>query len=363
MAHSIAEIAKALNAEAFGATDIIVDGASEPASAGPRDLALAMSPAYGEKLAEGQARAAVVWPGADWEALGLVAAIIAPRARLAMARLTQMLDTPWDIEDGIHATAITDGAEIGEGVAIGPYSIVGKGAKIGAGSRIAAHVVIAPGVVIGEGSVILDGAKIMRRVSIGARAVIHPNAVIGSDGFSWVSADVSNVERARATMGEAEASVPDDPSWHRIHSLGGVEIGDDCEIGVGSTIDAGTIRATKIGNGCKIDNGCHLGHNVTMGDHCLMAGHAAVAGSTVIGDRVVLGGQTGVGDNLKIGDDVVTSAGTIVLANVPSGRVMMGYPATTMTQQVDMYKALRRLPRFLRDKVGSSKSGFNSKPE
>ena len=349
MAYTVSEIATALGAEALGDLSLEIDTASEPATAGPRDLALAMSPAYAEKLGQGQAQVAVVWAGCDWQALGLKAAIIAPRARLAMAKLTQMLDRPWDIEDGVHPTAITEGATLGEGVAIGPFVLIGKGAVIGAGTRIAAHVTVAPGAMVGENCVLLDGARVMRRVTLGDRVILHPNAVIGADGFSFVMAEQSNVERARATLGDTEAQIPNDPRQHRIHSLGGVILSDDVEVGVGSTIDAGTIRPTFVGEGSKIDNGCHLGHNVVMGKHCLMAGHAAVAGSTVIGDRVVLGGQTGVGDNLKIGDDVVTSAGTMVLANVPAGRVMMGYPATQMTQQIEIYKSLRRLPRILRD--------------
>ncbi|MEO0932130.1 MAG: UDP-3-O-(3-hydroxymyristoyl)glucosamine N-acyltransferase, partial [Pseudomonadota bacterium] len=76
---------------------------------------------------------------------------------------------------------------------------------------------------------------------------------------------------------------------------------------------------------------------------------AGIAGSTVIGDRVVVGGKAGIADNLTVGDDVVLGGGSVVLSNVPAGRVMMGYPATKMQTHIDSYKALRRLPRLLRD--------------
>jgi UDP-3-O-[3-hydroxymyristoyl] glucosamine N-acyltransferase len=131
--------------------------------------------------------------------------------------------------------------------------------------------------------------------------------------------------------------------------LGGVLIGDDVEIGSGTTVDAGTIRPTRIGDGTKIDNMVMVAHNAVVGRHCLLCGHSGVAGSSVLGDRVVLGGQSGVGDNLTVGDDVVVTGGSSVLSNVPSGRVMMGNPATRMDLQVESYKALRRLPRVLRD--------------
>ena len=349
MAHTVKEIAAALGAEAFGAVDLLVKGASEPAAAGPDDLALAMTPAYGDALASGGARAAVVWPGADWNALGLEAAIIAPRARLAMAGLTQMLDAPLT-GTGVHPTAFVDPtAKLGASVVVGAFTVIGAGAEIGDGSWIGGHVSVAEGVHVGHGCQIHAGTRLQRNVRIGNRVILQPNVAIGGDGFSFVTAEPSNVEKARETLGEAAIEAPDDPRWHRIHSLGGVEIGDDVEVGANSCVDAGTIRATRVGEGTKIDSLVQVGHNVDVGSHCLLCAQAGVAGSTVIGDRVVVGGKAGVADNLKVGDDVVLGGGTVVLSNVPAGRVMMGYPAVKMQNHIEGYKALRRLPRLLRD--------------
>ncbi len=349
MTHSIRAIAAALGAEALGDLDLVVMRAAEPGSAGPDDLALAMAPAYGAALQEGAARAAVVWPGADWQALGLQAAIIAPRARLAMARLTQMLDRS-PAQSGISPQALVDPtAVIGADVSIGAFCVVGAEAVIGAGTWIADQVSIASGVVIGADCQINAGVRLQPGVRIGDRVILQPNVVIGGDGFSFVTAEPSNVEIARDTLGEAPMTAPADPTWHRIHSLGGVVIGDDVEIGAGSTVDAGTIRATQVGRGTKVDNLVQIGHNVIVGAHCLLCAQAGVAGSTVIGDRVVVGGKAGIADNLKIGDDVVLGGGSVVLSHVPAGRVMMGYPATKMQLHIESYKALRRLPRLLRD--------------
>lgn len=349
MAHSVKDIAAALGAEAFGAVDILVSGASEPASAGPEDLALAMTPAYGDALAQGAARVAVIWPGADWQALGLEAAIIAPRARLAMAGLTQMLDAPVP-GLGISQAALVDpSATIGRDVNIGAFSVVGAGAVIGDGTWIGDHVSISGGVIVGSDCQIHAGVRLQRHVRIGNRVILQPNVAIGGDGFSFVTAEPSNVEKARESLGEAAMEPPEDPRWHRIHSLGGVEIGDDVEVGANSCVDAGTIRATRVGKGTKIDSLVQVGHNVKVGEHCLLCAQAGVAGSTVIGDRVVIGGKAGVADNLNVGDDVVLGGGTIVLSNVPAGRVMMGYPAVKMQSHIESYKALRRLPRLLRD--------------
>lgn len=349
MTHSIADIAAALGAKAVGAVDILVDGAAEPASAGPGDLALAMTPAYGPALSKGQARAAVVWPDADWQALGLEAAIFAPRARLAMAGLTQMLDKPL-AGSGISPHALIDpSARIGTDVVIGPFAVIGADVVIGDGTWIANHVSVGVGVQIGTDCQIHAGVRLQRGVRLGCRVILQPNVTIGGDGFSFVTAAPSNVELARETLGATPLTAPEDPTWHRIHSLGGVEIGDDVEIGANSTVDAGTIRATRVGRGTKIDNLVQVGHNVIVGTDCLLCAQAGVAGSTVIGDRVVVGGKAGVADNLTVGADVVLGGGSVVLSNVPAGRVMMGYPATKMQTHLDSYKALRRLPRLLRD--------------
>jgi UDP-3-O-[3-hydroxymyristoyl] glucosamine N-acyltransferase len=148
----------------------------------------------------------------------------------------------------------------------------------------------------------------------------------------------------RETLGQVGETAPQ--AWVRIHSLGAVCIGDDVELGAGSTIDRGTIRDTEVGSGTKIDNLVQIGHNVVVGRDCLLCAQAGVAGSSRLGDRVVLAGHAGVADNLVVGADAVISAATKVLSNVPPGKVMMGYPAVAMESQLEIYKVQRRLPRL-----------------
>ncbi|GAB1363748.1 UDP-3-O-(3-hydroxymyristoyl)glucosamine N-acyltransferase [Rhodobacter sp.] len=345
MRHSIKDIASALGAEAAGDLDLQVAGAAEPQAAGPDQLALAMDPRYADGIAKGKARAAVLWPGADWQAMGLQAAIFAPRGRLAMAGLTAMMDPGPDVAPGIHPMAVIDpSAQIGEGAAIGPFVTVGRDVRIGMGARIASHVSIAEGARIGAQALILQGARIGARVAIGDRFICQPGAVIGSDGFSFVTPEKSGVEEIRETLG-TRAEIHQQ-SWTRIHSLGAVTIGDDVEIGANTCIDRGTIRDTVIGSGTKLDNLVHIGHNVQVGRDCLLCGQVGIAGSSRIGDRVVLAGQVGVNDNIFVGDDVIAGGGTKIFTNAPAGRVLLGYPAVKMETHVEIQKALRRLPRL-----------------
>ncbi len=359
-AHTIAEIAAALGAEAHGATDLTVSGAAEPQSAGPDDLALAMDPKYADGLAAGQARAALLWPGADWQALGLDAAITVGRARMALSGLTRMLDPGPDLSEGIHPTAIVrEGASVGEGAAIGPFVVIGRGAKIGARARIDSHASVGADTIIGDDALLHAGARIGARVRIGDRFIAQPGAVVGADGFSYVTPEKSRAEAARETMaGENDAAAQ---AWIRIHSLGAVVLGDDIEVGANACIDAGTIRPTTIGSGTKIDNQVHIAHNCTVGRDCLFAAQVGIAGSVTIGDNVIFGGKVGVVDNIFVGNGVVAGGGTNILSNVPEGRVVMGYPAVKMDTHVEMYKALRRLPR-LATEVAALKNSV-SKPD
>lgn len=359
MGHTVQQIATALGATGLGDTTLMVTGVAEPAMARPDDLALAMKPEYAAGLAQGQARVALIWDGADWQALGLSAAIVAPRPRYAMAGLSAMMDKGQGYAPGIHPSAVIDpSALLGADVSVGPLTVIGARAQIGDGAVIGPQCFIGSDTVLGPRSYLREGVRIGARVSIGARFIAQPGAVVGGDGFSFVTPEQSSVERVRDTLGDQGETAAQ--SYARIHSLGGVRIGDDVELGANSCIDRGTVRDTVIGNGVKFDNLAQIGHNVVIGNDCLICAQVGVAGSTRIGNNVVLGGQTGVSDNLFIGDNVITGGATKVLANVPAGRVMLGYPAMKMTSHIESYKALRRLPRLFRDVAALQKSVFKT---
>ncbi len=345
MAHTLRDLATALNADLFGDGDLPISGAAEPAMARGTDIALAMSEKYADGLAQGNAKAAILWQGADYRQLGLQGALIVRRPRYAMSGLTQLLDRGPEIAAGVHPTALVDPtAKIGDNAAIGPFVVIHAGAVLGANARIASHVSIGRDTTLGDNALVHAGVRIGHEVSIGADFIAQPNAVIGSDGFSFVTPEKSNAEQARANLAsEIEAT---DQSWTRIHSLGGVVIGDDVEIGAGATIDRGTIRATEIGRGTKLDNMVHLGHNVVVGQDCLLCGQVGIAGSTIVGNRVVMAGQCGASDNITIGDDVVAAGATKIYSNVPAGRMVWGNPAVKMETHLAIQKSLRRLPRW-----------------
>ena len=314
---TVAEIAQAINAKAHGDTSVVITALAEPADARPDHLAMAMSKKFLDDLPIGAAQAAVLAPDTDWKALGLKAAIMPHRPRFAMAGMTRMMDPGHGYDTGlIHPSAVIDPtARLGAGASVGPNSVIGPRAQIGPGTIIGPLCTIGVDAVIGDNAYLREQVTIGARVQIGDRFIAQPGARIGGDGFSFVTAELSQVEAARQSLGdqgEAEAQ-----SYTRIHSVGSVKIGDDVELGANATIDSGTIRDTQVGNGTKLDNLSQVGHNVIIGSDCLVCAQTGIAGSSVIGNNVVLGGQTGVSDNIFVGDNVITGGGTIVLSNVP----------------------------------------------
>lgn len=350
MQFTLSDIAASLGVEVMGNGDIVLVGAAEPGDASPDQLALAMDPKYADGIAKGRARAALLWVGADWQALGLEGAICLNRGKAAMPLLTRALDPGLGIAEGIHPTAVVDDtARIGPGARIGPLAVIGANVTIGARATIAPHASVGYGTVIGDDLVLHPGARIAHLCTIGNRYIGQSNSVVGGDGFSYVTLDKeSAVESLRGGMAEGEKAVAVEGShhWARVHSLGGVEVGDDVELGASSTIDRGTIRATRIGRGTKIDCQVQVGHNADVGEDVMMCGNVGVSGSAKIGNRVVLGGKVGVSDNIFIGDDVIAGGGTNIYTNVPAGRAVLGSPAVKIETEMAIRRELRRLPRL-----------------
>jgi len=346
MSHTIADLAKALGLRAEGALELTITHAAEPAQAGPNALAMAMDPKYAAGLAQGQAQAAILWDGADWQAMGLKAAIFAPRPRWAMAGISEFLDPGYDFGTGIHPQSFIHAtAQVADGACIGPFTSIGARAVIGPNARIAPNVTVGEDAVIGADVILHAGARIGARVVIGARFIGQPNCVVGGCGFSFVTPEPSGAEDVRASLsGERQVRAQ---KWHRIQSLGAVRIGDDVELGANSSIDRGTIRDTVIGSGTKIDSVCQIGHNVQMGEDCMMCGMAGVAGSARIGNRVLLAGKVAVNDNIFVGDDAIVGGASRVFTNVPAGRAVLGDPATKLETQLEIRKIIRRLPRLV----------------
>ena len=152
--------------------------------------------------------------------------------------------------------------ELGAGVRVGPFCRL-KDVVLGAGTEIRAHCD-------------LDGIRAEGAVTIGPFARLRPGTVL-ADGVH-----IGNfVETKNSALGVGSKA-------NHLTYLG------DAEIGAGSNIGAGTIT-------CNYD-----GVNKAK---------------TVIGDRAFIGSNAALVAPVRIGDDATTAAGSVIVNDVPDGKL------------------------------------------
>ena len=183
--------------------------------------------------------------------------------------------------------------------------MIGPMVAIGSGTIVAPNAVIGRSCQIGRDCYIGPTATIQYSL-IGNRVIVHGGAMIGQDGFGFVTG----------------AAGPE-----RVPQIGRVVIQDDVEIGTGTAIDRGAMADTIIGEGSKIDNLVQVAHNVRIGRGCVIAALCGLSGSVVLGDRVMLAGGVGIADHIRIGARAQVGAAAGVMHDIPEGERWVGAPA------------------------------------
>jgi UDP-3-O-[3-hydroxymyristoyl] glucosamine N-acyltransferase len=230
---------------------------------------------------------------------------------------------------GIDALAfVHPTAQIGAGASILPFAVVGEGSVIGARCRLHSGATVGRNCRLGDDVILYPHAVLYDNTILGDRVILHAHAVAGADGFGYRMQDGKHVKSPQ---------------------FGWVELGDDVEVGAGTTIDRGTFQPTRIGAGTKLDNLVQIGHNCQIGRHNLFVSHVGMAGSCSTGDYVVLAGQAGVADHVHLGDRVQIGAQSGVASNAPAGVRMLGSPARPEGEEKRIFVTLERLPAVCRD--------------
>jgi UDP-3-O-[3-hydroxymyristoyl] glucosamine N-acyltransferase len=289
-----AELAERFGLQVRGDTQQIVTGVGTLASATVGQLSFLANPRYHGQLAT--TCASVVVLGEDDAVNYPSTALVAADPYVSFARIAALFAIKPARRTGIHPTAV-----VAEDAVVQPDASVGPHVNIGARSRIGSGVVIGPGCIVGEDCEVADDCELVARVTLvtrvrlGKRVLVHPGAVIGAEGFGIAM---------------------DHGHWIKVPQLGGVVIGDDCEIGANTTIDRGALGDTVLEEDVRLDNQIQIGHNVHIGAHTAMAGCSAVAGSASIGKHCLIGGGAGVLGHLEVCDRVVITAMTLVTHSI-----------------------------------------------
>jgi UDP-3-O-[3-hydroxymyristoyl] glucosamine N-acyltransferase len=324
-------IAKTIGAELNRAGDgsILISDVRSLRDAGSADLAFFENRKYGAQLAATGARACILAEADASRVPHMTAALTTPIPYEAFARALTLFYADAMRSKAAGSPADEDGrlvhpsARIGLGATIEPGAVVGREAVIGAGTTIAAGAVVGFRVVLGADCYVGAGATVTHAV-IGKGVIIHSGARIGQDGFGF------------AMSGKGHLKVP---------QIGCVIIGDDVEIGAGTTVDRGSLSDTIIGEGTKIDNQCQIAHNVVIGRHCILVAQTGIAGSSELGDFVVMGARSGVLGHVKIGSGAQIAGMAHVKNDVAPGARMGGTPARPFQEWAREVAAVRKLGR------------------
>jgi len=339
MAYSLASLASQLSAQLGGDGGLEILRLATFDGAKQGDITFVSDKKLLTRLSECQA-SAIVLPTAVKESYQ-GNALFMDNPYVGYAMLARLFDTTPNLSVMIADSAqIHESAIIGQNVAIAENVVIGKNVKIGDNSQIFANTVIAQGTVLGKACKIYSNVSIYHDSQIGNDVIIHANTVIGSDGFG---------------------NAPYQGTWVKIPQIGKVIIGDNVEIGSGTTIDRGALSDTIIGNGVKIDNQCQIAHNVQIGEHTAIAGGSNVAGSTTIGKNCIVGGSVAMNGHITVVDNVIVTGDSMVMRSIKkAGVYSSGVPAqenkawrktTAYTLKIEeLFKRVKSLEKQIEDK-------------
>ena len=333
---SLGEIAQRFQLLLRGSGDAVITGVATLTAAGAGQLAFLANPRYRCELATTRAGAVLLREvdAADCP----VPCLIATDPYASFVRIAALFEPQREITAGVHPSTLIDpSATVDAAASIGPFVSIGARSGIAAGAVIGAGCVIGEDCMVGEDCELVARVTLVRRVRLGRRVVVHPGAVLGADGFGLVM---------------------EDGHWQKVPQLGGVVIGDDCEIGANTSIDCGSLGDTVLEEDVRLDNQIQIGHNVHIGAHTAMAGCVGVAGSAKIGRYCLIGGAAGIGGHLEICDHVTVTAMSMVLNSIDTpGEYSSGITLQnhrTWRRNVARFKHLdelaRKLNKLVRDR-------------
>jgi UDP-3-O-[3-hydroxymyristoyl] glucosamine N-acyltransferase len=320
------DLAKFLGSSLQGESGLVLKGIASPEAAEAEDLIYFDSSRHIERVVRSAARCVITSPDLIVSGKTL---IVAARPKVAFARAAAWLVPSSAIARGVHPTAvIAESAHLARGAAVGPFTVIEEDVDIGEETQIGAHCFLGRGTRLGSNCRIYPRVTFYAGVKTGDNVIVHSGAVLGCDGFGYVS---------------------DQGKHWKFPQAGALEIADDVEIGANTTVARGSLGITRLDSQVKVDNLVHLAHNVQVGGRTLVAAQTGIAGSSVVESDVIIGGQVGIADHCRLEAGCVAGA----QAGIPSGKIVRrgqtvwGTPARPIERVKQQYAFLARLPELV----------------
>jgi UDP-3-O-[3-hydroxymyristoyl] glucosamine N-acyltransferase len=316
------EIAQYVGGELRGDSRTAVDSIASLKHAGPSDLSYADEKFHNEVGAS--CAGCILVASGEW---GSKTIILVKNPKLAFAKAAAWILAETEREIGIHPSAtVAPTAKVGERIKIGAGAVLEAGASIGDNTVVEAGCYVGKNATIGNDCTLYPRVVIYKDVSIGNRVIIHAGAVIGADGFGFVS------------DGAARVKFP---------QVGKVVIEDDVEVGANTCIDRGSLETTIIRRGVKLDNLIQIAHNVEIGEDTVIAAQTGISGSSTLGARCIIGGQVGMGEHARLDDNCIIGGqgGVLNGKHIRGGEVLWGTPVRPLREFLLQQAYLARLAK------------------
>ena len=230
--------------------------------------------------------------------------------------------------EGINPTA-----EVGEGCQVGQNAVVLAGAQIGAGCVLGHNVVIHANTVLGAGVVVGDNAVLGKQPRPSPMSTVKireplPGLVVGDE----CSIGVGSVVYAGTTIGRQTMIA--DQAFVRENCT----IGDYVIVGRGVTVE----NNTTIGHYVKIQTGAYVTAYMTVEDYVFIAPGVYTTNDNYMGRTLErfrfrkgptirhgarVGANTTLLPGIEIGREAFVAAGAVVTRDVPPATLVMGVPA------------------------------------
>lgn len=231
------------------------------------------------------------------------------------------------------SSVVHPSARIGEGTTLGEFCVVGENVVIGKGCRIGNHVVIHADTKVG------DTVRIDDHASLGKKPMKAAN-----------SATTKEQELPPLEVGELSIVGTGVVLYRGAKIDGKVLMADLATIRENVTIGRGTIvgrcvtveNFCTVGRFCKLESECYITAYSTLEDRVFIAPGVVTSNDNYVGRTaerfkhfkgvtVKKGARIGAGTvtlpGVVIGEDALVAAGSVVTADVPARKIVLGTPA------------------------------------
>ncbi len=322
---TLSDLARIAGGRVVGDGAVEIRGVNGIDDAGPGEITFVAHAKYAARLAKTKASAAVVADGVS----APIPLIVVADPNAAFTAICGAFADASPRRRGVHATAVVGkDVRLGRDVGIGPHCVVEDGASIGDRTVLEALVYVGRKASIGADCTLHAQAVVREECALGDRVILQPGAIVGSDGYGYVT--VQGVH-------------------HKIPQTGIVVLEDDVELGACTTVDRARFGKTVVKKGTKIDNLVQVAHNVTIGEHCLFAANTSIAGSTKFGHHVIVGGHSAITGHIEIGDGAIVTGQTGVAKSVPPGAMVSGPRARPTRHYLRELAEMDRLSKTVGD--------------